>query len=131
MSDSGAPKHWPFRVVEPEEFKIPERAIDCVKTYRVDGMASKERIAEDINDSYVRDGWMGIGYHYVIDVQGNIVTGRALDEIPIAGDIREKKGMLAIAYVASEAAGESLSKLCEAIQEKYRLARRDVKVEHV
>ena len=62
---------------------ITEIIIHCSAT-RPDWMAgapTKDKVAE-IRRWHVQDrGWKDIGYHYLIDRDGNIATGRSVDQI--------------------------------------------------
>lgn len=129
MSDSGAPKHWPFMIVEPGDFKLPERAVNSVRIHHITDLEHvKEELAEAINEEFLLAGWHGIGYHYVIDKEGNICTGRPLDESPIADSVSNPTAISIAAYAHSEKTVESVERFTQAISEAFTLARKSMKV---
>lgn len=128
MSDSGPPKHWPFEVIDPSDFKRPSRTVDVVRVYDVNREEIKEELVEALNEQFILDGWYGIGYHFVIDKLGNICKARPLDEVAQTGE--DGRAMIAIGCVHSDKGYESRDKLCQAIQEASELARKQILIRY-
>jgi len=128
MSDSGPPKHWPFQVVEPCDFKMPERRITSVYlNLAPPSELLKEALVESINELALTYGWQGVTCHYIIDVEGNICTGRPLEEI--CTSLEAKIAPTAISVLGrfpSEKSMESANQLRAAMEEVFKLANRDV-----
>lgn len=132
MSDSGAPRFWPFSLIEPSDFKMPERKFTRIEVHAADSSeALKCAFVEELNAQFMLDGWYGIGYHFVIDTAGNICTGRPLEERAVLRGCDIAADVIAIGQCLTTAAQDSAEKLCEAIVEKYQLARRKIEVAHV
>jgi N-acetylmuramoyl-L-alanine amidase len=130
MSDSGAPAFWPFRKFDPATFKVPQRKVTKVflhctasdLAFMVDTV-----LAEEVNAWHKKNGWRGIGYHYVIDKEGAIITARALEETPAAQVGPHGTGNIAtIAFAVhgmwnfTEASMHAVVALCHAIHDAYQ-----------
>lgn len=135
MTDSGAPAHWPFLIFDPASFKCPARAVTKVYLHcsAWDGAALGQELAATINSWHIANGWKGIGYHFVVDNEGNICTARSLEETPAAQlgkDQRGNHGTIAIMtnglWNFREAALQSTFMLCKAIDEAYKAANKPV-----
>lgn len=121
MSDSGPPKHWPFVIVEPGDFRVPDRPVNKAKLFYITNENVKEALVEELNREDILNGWQGIGFHYVIDREGNILTGRPLDEIAIVGVDGFPDVITIAVYTYSEAATASAQQLTAAITEAFKL----------
>lgn len=73
--------------------KINLIIIHCTAT--LEGMDFK---AKDIDKWHKQKGWKGIGYHYVIDLDGKIEKGRPEEEIG-AHCVGKNKNSIGIVYV--------------------------------
>lgn len=78
-----------FKLINPEDYVEPRRHIDRVFLHCSASDAKgkdyeKHGLAETIERWHRQRGWAQIGYHYVIDKEGNIITGRGLERTPAA-----------------------------------------------
>lgn len=76
-------------VVQPPSYRPPYREVRRVFLHcsasDADGDDYKgEQLVHTIRAWHLQRGWSDVGYHYLIDMDGLIVTGRPLDRIPAA-----------------------------------------------
>lgn len=135
--DSGVPAHWPFDIFDPAQFKIPERVVHrlFVHCSAWDGDTRGPELAATFNQWHLANGWRGIGYHYVVDNGGVIVTGRPLSEQPAAQLGKDNLGNVATIAICTnglwnfrEEALHSTFVLVKAIVEAYDLAQKPITV---
>lgn len=127
MSDSGVPKHWPFRIVEPGDFRVPSRKVKVLQLVAYQRDVVKKELVESINEQHMLDGWHGILFHYVIDGRGSIITGRPVEEM---SPTYNREGIVIAA--SGSASGDMSSRVfCDAIIDAYALARKKVRIEYV
>lgn len=125
-----------FRPVSASDFKIPARA---VKRVFIHCSASDHEwlkgitMVEEIDRWHKANGWSGVGYQYLIDKEGTIVTGRTLEKQPAAqlgpkGDgNRETLAIMVHGnWRFTPASLDSLVALCKAIDAAYYLANKPV-----
>lgn len=105
--------------------KITEIIIHCTATK--DGV---EVHASDIDRWHRKKGWNGIGYHYVITLDGSIERGRA-DEVTGAHTVGHNSISIGVVYVGgldrlgkakdtrTEAQKAAMLELCRALCQKY------------
>lgn len=89
-----------FKTIRPCNFKKPKRKVNRVFIHcsasDADNMSYYgPNLAKTIHRWHRQRGWSGIGYHYVIDKMGNIVTGRDIEKTP-AAQARHNRGTIAI-----------------------------------
>lgn len=99
--------------------------------------ATKEGVevhASDIDRWHRKKGWNGIGYHYVITLDGSVEKGRA-DAVTGAHTVGHNTISIGVVYVGgldksgkakdtrTEAQKSELLKLCRALLEKYPKAK--------
>ena len=63
----------PFRLKKSRR-RIDEIIIHCSATPE-----GRNQTVEDIRNWHLKQGWSDIGYHYVVDIYGNIFNGRDVD----------------------------------------------------
>ena len=131
MSDSGPPKHWPFEVYDPADFKVSERVATVIRVVTHEYEDEKQALAERINENAIHYGWQGITNHFVIDNLGNICTGRPLEEVPMISETETDRRMILILSAKTELAQNSLQALCQSIIDASALVRREIVVSHV
>jgi N-acetylmuramoyl-L-alanine amidase len=73
--------------------KIDEIIIHCSATKE-----GKSFYAKDIDKWHKARGWKGIGYHYVVDLDGKIEKGRSEDQIG-AHTVGHNKNSIGICYI--------------------------------
>lgn len=79
---------WKCRIFTPAEFTVPARPVHSVFLHitasdleHLKGV----KLAEEVNRWHVeKEGWAGVGYHFLIDKDGLISTGRPIDLVPAA-----------------------------------------------
>lgn len=131
---------WKFRIFKPSEFAVPARPVQRVFLHitasdleHLKGV----KLAEEVNRWHVeKEGWAGVGYHFLIDKEGMISTGRALELTPAAqkgerlGRTDGNIGTIAICtharWVFSVPGLIATRELCLAIDAAYRAAGRPV-----
>lgn len=136
MVDSGPPAHWPFVLFDPPTFKKPQRKVTRVFLHcsAWDNAAfNGTALVEEINRWHIAQGWRGVGYHFLIDKQGHVATGRPLEETPAAQLGPDKMGNVATIAIMTqglwhftEASLKTLTVLCKAIDDEYTLNRETV-----
>jgi peptidoglycan hydrolase-like protein with peptidoglycan-binding domain len=78
---------WDFRPFDPASFRAPVRQITRVFLHCTDSDNAALQgvgLAEEVNRWHLANGWAGIGYHFVVDKEGVVVTGRPLELTPAA-----------------------------------------------
>lgn len=77
------------------ELKKSKRNIKYIVIHCTATPESREHTAKDIDRWHKQRGWKGIGYNYVIRLDGTIELGRDVDEIPshVAGFNKESIGV--------------------------------------
>lgn len=82
------------------------------------------KLANTIDRWHKDRGWSGIGYHFVIDKDGKLITGRNMERIPAAQG-GHNKGTLAVCVHGlkeenfTQAQYDTLVNLCKAVQKAY------------
>lgn len=114
-------------------FKNPLKKRKSTKQIIVHCTASKEGqnlTVEAVHNSHLRNGWSGIGYHYLIGLDGTIYAGREDDTIG-AHAAPQNSDSIGIVYVGgldankkpkdtrTEAQKESLIELIKFLLERY------------
>lgn len=125
-----------FRIVEPRDFAVPARV---VKKIFIHCSASDQEwlkgivMVEEIDRWHKANGWAGVGYHYLIDKEGTIVSGRDLEKTPAAQLGPNKNGntntiaiMVHGNWRFTPISLDSLVNLCKAIDAAYYLANKPV-----
>lgn len=125
-----------FKIVEPKDFAVPNRTV-----YRVFIHCSASDhewlkgvgMVEEIDRWHKANGWAGVGYHYLIDKEGTLVTGRDLERTPAAQLGPQKNGNTnTIAIMAhgnwrfTPISLDTLVNLCKAIDAAYYLNNKTV-----
>lgn len=136
MSDSGPPAHWPFTKFDPTTFHIPTRRVTRVFLHCT---ASDNRalvgvgLVEEINRWHIQNGWRGVGYHFLIDKEGSVMTARAIEETPAAQLGPDNMGNVAtIAFSVhglwdfTTASLQSAVAMCKSIDAAYKTAGKPV-----
>lgn len=84
-------------------------------------------LVEEVNRWHRQNGWAGIGYHFMIDKAGAIMTGRPLEMTPAAQLGRDGRGNVATIAICTHGnwhfTAESLiatRELCREIDKTYR-----------
>lgn len=136
MSDSGPPAHWQFRLFDVGSFVIPQREVKRVFLHcsAWDNAAiNGTDLVDEINRWHISNGWRGVGYHFLIDKQGNVMSGRPLEDQPAAQLGPDNKGNFATIAIMTQGlwhfTSESLTstyKLCKIVNDQYTLAGRPV-----
>lgn len=131
MSDSGPPAHWPFAQFDPATFRVPKRKVERVFLHCTANDNHAFRgvgLAEEINRWHLMNGWRGVGYHYLIDKEGFVVTGRPVEETPAAQLGKDNLGNVATIAISThgmweftEKSLESVVAMCRAIDQAYKL----------
>jgi len=72
-----------------DDAKKPKRDVDrffihCSASDNEGKMYQGKNLAKTIDRWHKNRGWSGIGYHFVIDKQGFIISGRSLEKTPAA-----------------------------------------------
>lgn len=78
---------WDFRPFDPATFRAPVRHVTRVFLHCTDSDAVflvGTRLAREVDSWHKANGWTGIGYSFVVDKAGEIVTGRPLELQPAA-----------------------------------------------
>lgn len=78
---------WSFQPVDPGSFRAPARKVTRVFLHCTDSDAEHLQgvgLAEEVNRWHLANGWAGIGYHFIVDKLGVVVTGRPLELQPSA-----------------------------------------------
>lgn len=81
-------------------------------------------LAHTIDRAHKDRQWAGIGYHFVIDRQGKLITGRPLERVPAAQG-GHNKGTIAVCLHGltedkfTEAQFKTLRELCKTVQRAY------------
>lgn len=78
-----------FRIINVDSVQKPRRAVDrffihCSASDTVGVGYSGAQLSRTIDRWHKQRGWAGIGYHYTIDKNGNLITGRDLEKTPAA-----------------------------------------------
>jgi len=82
------------------------------------------KLAATIDRWHKENGWSGIGYHFVIDKKGKLVTGRNMERVPAAQG-GHNKGTLAVCLHGlkeekfTEAQFDTLRELCKTAYKAY------------
>jgi hypothetical protein len=125
---SGEPYDWPFELFDPPMFRVPERKVNRVFLHCDPfpiGDYNGIGLVEEINQRHCEDGWKGIRWHFVVDKEGNVITGRSLEETPIidASDMNGKSIAITAHSLQPCAAAQfkSVIVLCRAIHSAYEL----------
>ncbi len=131
---------WHFGIIFPSDFRAPARKVTRVFLHCTDSDAPTLvglDLAEEVNRWHLANGWAGIGYHFVIDKQGAVVTGRPLEltpaaqlgEIPLVPPAMVHMGNVATIAISThgskrwtEAGMRATRELCAAIDRAYRSA---------
>ena len=123
---------WKFRVTAPAEFTVPARWVRRVFLHctasdlpHLKGVA----LVEEVNRWHIAQKWAGVGYHFLIDKAGVIVTGRPLELVPAAQLGKDGQGNIASIAICTHGmlsfTPESMQAtldLCRAIDAAYRAA---------
>ena len=124
---------WKFELFDPGMFRIPERKISRVYMLCTcwDSIAFRgEALVGELNYWHVSEGSEGVNWHYVIDKDGNVCTGRPLDEPAIIAEAQINDEAIAIAvhglWHFKKIQFETLSVLCRVIDSAYNLERSTV-----
>jgi peptidoglycan hydrolase-like protein with peptidoglycan-binding domain len=78
---------WEFRPFDPAGFRAPARKVTRVFLHCTDSdnaALAGVGLAEEVNRWHLANGWAGIGYNFVVDKAGVVVTGRPLELTPAA-----------------------------------------------
>jgi len=80
---------WDFRPIDPASFRAPARKVTRVFLHCTDSDADTAEyrgaaLAATVNEWHLANGWAGIGYHFIVDKAGVVVTGRPLELTPAA-----------------------------------------------
>ncbi len=78
---------WNFGLFDPASFRAPARKVTRVFLHCTDSdneALEGVSLAEEVNRWHLANGWAGIGYHFVVDKRGQVVTGRPLELTPAA-----------------------------------------------
>lgn len=107
--------------------KITELILHCAATPE-----GKDYRAADIDKWHKMRGWTGIGYNFVIDLDGKIEAGRDLELVP-AHCLGHNKNSIGICYVGgcdknmkakdtrTDAQKKSMAKLVKDLMKKYNI----------
>lgn len=120
---------WKFEIFDPAAFARPARPVTRVFLHctasdlpHLKGVA----LAEEVNRWHLANGWAGVGYHFLVDKEGQVVTGRPLDLVPSAQLGKDGRGNLGTIAISTHggwsftAAGLQATKaLCAAIAADY------------
>jgi N-acetylmuramoyl-L-alanine amidase len=131
---------WDFRPVSPGVFRVPARRVTRVFLHCTDSDTETSdyfgaKLAATIDGWHKANGWVGIGYHFVVDKIGQVITGRPLELVPAAQlgpDGLGNVGSIAISthlskrWTGAELAGTR--DLVAAIDAAYRAAGQSIEV---
>lgn len=130
---SGPPYDWPFELFDPASFRVPEREVTKVYLHCDPSGSTENRgvaLVEEINTWHRDDGWKGIRWHFVVDKEGNAVTGRPLEETPIidASDMNGKSIVIAAhgMWPFTPIQLKTILVLCSTINMMYELERKKI-----
>ena len=78
-----------FKIIKPEDALKPKRRVNrffihCSASDVTSRFYFGTDLVKTFNSWHLARGWSGIGYHYVIDKDGVLVTGRPLQKVPAA-----------------------------------------------
>lgn len=125
---SGLPHEWPFVLFDPSEFQVPERKIKRVFLHNTgwDSMVfTGPDLVTEINRWHLAEGWSGIGFHFIVDKQGYITTGRPMDNAPVIEHGKGNTKTIAIAVQGlwhfTEREMQSVQVLCWKMNEAFDL----------
>lgn len=81
-----------------DNIKVPMRRISKIILHCTATPEGRDVSVDDIKQWHLDRGWSDIGYHYVIDINGNLQEGRPLTRA--GAHVRgHNKGSIGIAYV--------------------------------
>lgn len=113
----------------PTSFKRPNRWVNrffihCSAADHESKSYQGVNLAKTIDRWHKERGWSGIGYHYVIDKEGNLMTGRNQERIPAAQG-GHNRGTLAVCLHGldinkfTKAQEKTLQDLCYTVNQAY------------
>ncbi|GJQ07512.1 N-acetylmuramoyl-L-alanine amidase [Capnocytophaga cynodegmi] len=89
------------------KLKKSKRAIKCIVVHCTATPEGREHTAQDIDRWHKQRGWRGIGYNYVIRLDGMVEVGRDVDEIP-AHVVGYNKSSIGVVYIGGNEANKTL-----------------------
>lgn len=121
---------WTFKTFQPASFVPPARPVTRVFLHCDDwdnDAFPGVQLAQEINRWHCGQGWAGIGYHFVVDRAGQVVTARSLEMTPAAQLGPDGRGNIATIAICTHGSWrfstESLvatRELCTTIDAAYR-----------
>lgn len=132
MSEAGQDHaEFDFKKIDPSSFMRPQRK---VKKLFVHCTASDDRslvglrLVDEVNRWHLRNGWAGVGYHFLIDKEGSLLQARGLEYTPAAQlgkDNLGNYGTIAFSihgnWEFTEASLQTAVALVKSISEAYRV----------
>lgn len=89
------------------KLKKSKRTIKYIVVHCTATPEGREHTAQDIDRWHKQRGWRGIGYNYVIRLDGMIELGRDVDEIP-AHVVGHNKSSIGVVYIGGNEANKTL-----------------------
>jgi hypothetical protein len=118
------------RILNPARLSKPSRTVNrvfihCTATDHDSDNFKGTKLADTIHGWHREKRWAGIGYHYVIDKDGTLVSGRSIERIPSAQG-KHNLGTLAIClhglalekFTAAQI--DTLKRVCKTINILYK-----------
>jgi peptidoglycan hydrolase-like protein with peptidoglycan-binding domain len=78
---------WNFGLFDPVSFRAPARKVTRVFLHCTDSDNDDLKgvgLVEEVNRWHLANGWAGVGYHFLVDKAGQVMTGRPLELTPAA-----------------------------------------------
>lgn len=118
-----------FKIIVPEDVKRSSRWVNrffihCSASDNNNNAYKGVNLSKTIDRWHKDNGWAGIGYHYIIDKDGSLMTGRNIERIPAAQG-GHNKGTLAVCVHGlrtekfTQAQYDTLTALCRTINSLY------------